>query len=49
MNSFDIIDEFGYKSDYSYLNEVLNHTLEKLNIDNACFSIIFIDDEKCMR
>ena len=46
MNSFDIIDEFGYKSDYSYLNEVLNHTLEKLNIDNACFSIIFIDDEK---
>lgn len=46
MNSFDIIDEFGYKSDYSYLNEVLNHTLKKLNINNACFSIIFIDDEK---
>ena len=42
MNSFDIIDEFGYKSDYSYLNEVLNHTLKKLNINNACFSIIFI-------
>ncbi len=46
MNSFDIIDEFGYKRDYSYLNEVLNHTLKKLNINNACFSIIFIDDEK---
>ena len=30
MNSFDIIDEFGYKSDYSYLNEVLNHTLKRI-------------------
>lgn len=46
MNEFDIVDEFGYKSDYSYLDEVLNHTLDKLDVHNAVFSIIFIDDEK---
>ena len=46
MNNFDIIDEFDYKDDYSYLDEVLNHTLDKLNIKNASFGIIFIDDEK---
>lgn len=46
MSEFEIIDEFGFKDDYSYLNDVINHTLEKLNIKNAYFSVIFIDDEK---
>lgn len=45
MNDFSIIDEFGYKSDYSYLDEVINHTLDKLKITSACFSVILIDDE----
>lgn len=46
MNNFEIINEYEYKNDYSYLTEVLNHTLDKLNINNAYFSIILIDDKK---
>lgn len=46
MNTYDIIDEFGYKEDYTYLNEVIEHTLEVENVKNANFSVIFIDDEK---
>lgn len=49
MNNFEIVNEYGYKKDYSCLDEVLNHTLDKLNIKNAYFSIIFIDDEKMHR
>lgn len=45
MNDFSIIDEFGVNTSYDYLDEVINHTLNKLNIQNACFSVIFIDDE----
>ena len=45
-NEYDIIDEFGFKEDYSYLNEVIEHTLELENVTNAVFSIIFIDDEQ---
>lgn len=46
MNEYEIINEFGYNNDYEYLNDVINHTLEKLKVQNAYFSIIFIDDEK---
>ena len=46
MNEFEIINEYNYQDDYDYLNEVINHTLDKLNIKKAYFSIIFIDDEK---
>lgn len=45
-NEYDIIDEFDFKEDYSYLNEVIEHTLEVENVKNAVFSIIFIDDEQ---
>ena len=30
MNRYDIIDEFNVDFDYSYLNDVINHTFEKL-------------------
>lgn len=46
MNTYDIINEYEYKEDYSYLNEVIEHTLEVEKVENANFSIIFIDDEK---
>ncbi|MBR6073222.1 MAG: rRNA maturation RNase YbeY [Bacilli bacterium] len=46
MNTFDIFDEYGYKEDYSYLDDVINHTFEILNIKNANMSLIFIDDNK---
>ena len=46
MNNYEIIDEFGFKDDYSYLNDVINHTLEHENVKNAYFSVVFIADEK---
>ena len=46
MNKYDIIDEFGVDFRYDYLNDVINHTLEKENVKNAYFDVIFIDDEK---
>jgi probable rRNA maturation factor len=46
MNTFDIYNEIDYKEDYSYLNDVINHTFEVLNITNANMSVILIDDER---
>ena len=45
-NTFDIFNEYNYKEDYSYLNDVINHTFEILNIKNANMSLILIDDNK---
>lgn len=46
MNEFEIVNKYKYKEDYKYLDDVINHTLEKLNIKNAYLSVIFIDDEE---
>ena len=46
MNTFDIFNEFDYKEDYSYLDDVINHTFEVLKIENANMSVIFVDDNK---
>lgn len=46
MRDYEIVNEYNYKGDYSYLNDVIDHTLDKLNINNVIFSVIFIDDEK---
>mgnify|MGYP003289010636 CR=1 FL=1 len=46
MNTYDIYNEYNYKEDYSYLDDVIKHTLEVEKVENANFSIIFIDDEK---
>ncbi len=45
MNDFDINDEFGYDKDYSYLDKVLKTTLDYEKIENAYFSVIFVDEE----
>ncbi|MDE5630000.1 MAG: rRNA maturation RNase YbeY [Bacilli bacterium] len=49
MNNFDIIDEYGCTFDYKYLDEVINHTLKMMKVENANLSIIFIDDETMHR
>lgn len=46
MNTYDIYNEYNYREDYSYLDDVIKHTLEVEKVENANFSIIFIDDEK---
>ena len=45
MNEFIITDNNLYK-DYDYLNEVLNIALEHEHVNNACFSIIFVDNDE---
>ena len=42
---FTINNVFGYDKDYDYLDSVLNRTLEKENVKDAVFSIIFVDEE----
>ncbi len=42
----EIIDEYGYQNDYSYLNEVINIALKEEKVNDAIFSIIFVDEEK---
>lgn len=46
MNDYSITNEYGYKEDYSYLNDVIERTLKKEKVKNATFSIVFVDDEK---
>ena len=48
MNNYTIEDNGLYK-DYDYLNEVLEHTLSHEKVDNAIFSIIFVEDEEIHR
>lgn len=45
MNDFTIDDLYGYDN-YDYLDDVLNYALDKLNIKNSVFSIIFVDGER---
>lgn len=45
MNDYEIVNEFSYQEKYDYLDEVIDATLKKLDVTNACFSVIFIDDE----
>lgn len=45
MNSFDIIDEYGYK-DYDYLEDLFMFACQKLKLVNVYFSVIFIDNDK---
>ncbi len=46
MNNFDIVNLYGYKGDYQYLEGVINRTLKHEKVLNAVFSIIFVDEEK---
>ena len=46
MNDYKIIDEYGCDFDYSYLNKVIDKTLEMENVLSSNFAIVFIDDEK---
>lgn len=45
MNDYEIIDDYGYK-DYEYLYEVLDYSLEHMNITNATFCVTLTSDEE---
>ncbi len=42
---YAINDLYGYKN-YAFLNKLLEKVITKLKLENAIFSIVFIDDEK---
>lgn len=44
--NYEINDLYGYKSNYSYLNEVIKNTLEEEQVKNPVFSITFVDKKK---
>ena len=44
MNKFTIDNEYGYKN-YGYVKKVLNATLKHEKVNNAVFSVIFVDRE----
>ncbi len=45
MNSYDIIDEYGFTYP-KIIDKIINTLLEKENVENAVFSIVFVSDEK---
>ena len=45
MNNYDIVDNDLYKN-YDYLNNVIDATLKHENVENAIFTIVFVDDEE---
>lgn len=48
MNDITIVDNDLYK-DYDYLEDLLEYTLEHEKVENAIFSVIFVDDEEIHR
>lgn len=46
MFDYSITNEYGYKSDYSYLDDVIIRTLKKEKVKNANFSIVFVSEER---
>ena len=46
MNNYEINNLYGYKEDYSYLNDVILKTLEHEGVNNSIFSIIFVSNEE---
>ena len=45
MKQYEIINEYGYEKDYSYLNFVVENAIKKLGFCGT-FSCTFIDDDK---
>lgn len=46
MIDYSITNEFGYEEDYEYLNKVIDNAFKYEKVKNACFSIVFVDNEK---
>lgn len=44
--NIEIINEFGYKEDYSYLENVIDESLKEEKVDNAIFTIIFVSESR---
>ncbi len=47
--AIEIENIYGYDQDYDYLNQVIDLTLEVEKIENAVFSVIFVDEAKIQK
>lgn len=45
MNTYDIIDEYGYQ-DYTFLDKIIKKTLAMEQVKASFFSLVLIDDDK---
>ena len=43
---YEINDEYGYKEEYAYLDEVIKKTLEVEDVHHPIFSITFVGEEE---
>ena len=46
MIDYEINNNYNYKEDYSFLDGVIKSTLKHENVNNAIFSIIFVDEKE---
>lgn len=46
MIDYSITNEYGYDKDYSYLDDVIKRTMKHEKVENATFSIVFVDNKK---
>ncbi len=46
MIDYKITNEYGYKKDYSYLDDIIKRTLKHEKVKNATLSIVFVGNEK---
>lgn len=49
MIDYEINNNYGYDKDYSYLDGVISTTLGHEKVDNAIFSIIFVDNDEIQK
>ncbi len=43
--NYDITDNYGMTDDYSFLNKVIDYTLEHENAEGSVFSLVFVDEK----
>ena len=46
MIDYNITNEYGYDKDYGYLDDTIKRVLKHEKVDNANFSIVFVNNEK---
>ena len=49
MVDYEINNIYKYKNDYSYLDGVIKRTLKQEKVNNAIFSIIFVDEKEIQK
>lgn len=49
MVEYEINNNYDYKEDYTFLDSVIKRTLKHERINNAIFSIIFVDEKEIQK